>query len=55
MGDLMINNGVFTYAKKMAHLGHDVYFYSFDYVNPEGFGIFKWFLLFKGKISKNFL
>ncbi|CAD6190682.1 unnamed protein product [Caenorhabditis auriculariae] len=48
VGDCAINVGMYNYAKIMTELGHDVYFYSFDHFNPNGFGIFKWFLPFLG-------
>ncbi|CAD6190683.1 unnamed protein product [Caenorhabditis auriculariae] len=46
LGDHFINVGVFNYARSMAKMGHDVYFYSFEHFNPNGFGIFKWIMPF---------
>ncbi|KAK6015330.1 Carboxylesterase [Ostertagia ostertagi] len=41
MGDYAINVGVLQYARKMSEYGNDVYFYCFDYFNPDGFGFLR--------------
>uniref|UniRef100_A0A8R1DSE9 Carboxylic ester hydrolase n=1 Tax=Caenorhabditis japonica TaxID=281687 RepID=A0A8R1DSE9_CAEJA len=48
VGDYSINFGTYKYVNEMTKLKHDVYFYSFEYHNPSGFGIFKWLLPFLG-------
>ncbi|PAV86745.1 hypothetical protein WR25_20951 isoform B [Diploscapter pachys] len=47
LGDYAINVGVFNYAKIMASLNHNVYFYSFEYCNPDNMGFFGYFMPFK--------
>ncbi|KAK6750229.1 hypothetical protein RB195_002304 [Necator americanus] len=48
MGDYAINAGVMRYVRKMAENGNDVYFYCFEYYNPDGFGFLRFMLPFKG-------
>ncbi|KAK6036447.1 hypothetical protein COOONC_26048 [Cooperia oncophora] len=48
MGDYAINVGVLQYARKMSECGNNVYFYCFDYFNPDGFGFLRFMLPYKG-------
>nr|CDJ88982.1 Carboxylesterase domain containing protein [Haemonchus contortus] len=48
MGDYAINVGVLQYARKMSEYGNNVYFYCFDYFNPDGFGFLRFILPYKG-------
>ncbi|VDM74328.1 unnamed protein product [Strongylus vulgaris] len=46
--DLFVNNGTYNYAEKMTQLGNRVYLYSFEYFNPQSFGILSIRMPFKG-------
>ncbi|WKY04925.1 hypothetical protein Q1695_005717 [Nippostrongylus brasiliensis] len=48
MGDYAINAGTYQYARKMTQYGNEVYFYCFDYANPDGFGWLRFTMPFKG-------
>ncbi|VDM57599.1 unnamed protein product [Angiostrongylus costaricensis] len=48
LGDYAITAGVMRYVQKMTEYGNEVYFYCFEYYNPDGFGIFRFLLPFKG-------
>uniref|UniRef100_A0A1I7XQY1 Carboxylic ester hydrolase n=1 Tax=Heterorhabditis bacteriophora TaxID=37862 RepID=A0A1I7XQY1_HETBA len=48
LGDYAINVGIFNYVNTMAKYGHEVYFYSFEYCNPDGFGLVRFLLPFRG-------
>ncbi|KAJ1347620.1 hypothetical protein KIN20_002723 [Parelaphostrongylus tenuis] len=48
LSDYAINVGVMRYVQKMAQCGNEVYFYCFEYYNPDGFGIFRFLFPFKG-------
>lgn len=48
VGDEFFNVGVLQAAKAAAKHGNEVYFYTFEYTNPEGFGMFAELLPFKG-------
>ncbi|CAI2353621.1 unnamed protein product [Caenorhabditis sp. 36 PRJEB53466] len=41
VGDEFFNVGVLQAVKAAAKHGNDVYFYSFEYANPKGFGMFE--------------
>uniref|UniRef100_A0A8R1HLS6 Carboxylic ester hydrolase n=1 Tax=Caenorhabditis japonica TaxID=281687 RepID=A0A8R1HLS6_CAEJA len=47
VGDSMFNVGILLAAENCAKKGDDVYFYVFDYCNPDGFGQFTDLLPFK--------
>ncbi|KHJ75767.1 hypothetical protein OESDEN_24617 [Oesophagostomum dentatum] len=47
--DLFVNNGTYNYAQKMTELGNRVYLYSFEYFNPQSFGILSIRMPFKGE------
>uniref|UniRef100_A0A8R1HYR2 Carboxylic ester hydrolase n=1 Tax=Caenorhabditis japonica TaxID=281687 RepID=A0A8R1HYR2_CAEJA len=47
VGDEFFNVGVYLAAKNAAKHGNEVYFYTFEYANPEGFGMFGGMLPFK--------
>lgn len=49
MGDYAINAGVMRYVRKMAEYGNEVYFYCFEYFNPDGFGFLRFMLPYKGE------
>ncbi|CAJ0609031.1 unnamed protein product [Cylicocyclus nassatus] len=46
--DLFVNNGTYNYVDKMTQLGNRVYLYSFEYFNPQSFGILSVRMPFKG-------
>ncbi|EPB77658.1 Carboxylesterase [Ancylostoma ceylanicum] len=46
--DLFVNNGTYNYVKKMTELGNRVYLYSFEFFNPQSFGILSIRMPFKG-------
>ncbi|KIH56495.1 Carboxylesterase [Ancylostoma duodenale] len=48
MGDYAINAGTMRYVRKMSEMGNDVFFYCFEYYNPDGFGFLRFMLPFKG-------
>uniref|UniRef100_A0A0K0D6F3 COesterase domain-containing protein n=1 Tax=Angiostrongylus cantonensis TaxID=6313 RepID=A0A0K0D6F3_ANGCA len=48
LGDYAITVGVMRYVQKMTEYGNEVYFYCFEYYNPDGFGVFRFLLPFKG-------
>uniref|UniRef100_A0A8R1DZ36 G_PROTEIN_RECEP_F1_2 domain-containing protein n=1 Tax=Caenorhabditis japonica TaxID=281687 RepID=A0A8R1DZ36_CAEJA len=47
VGDLYFNVGVYLSAKNALKHGNEVFFYTFEYANPEGFGMFGGMLPFK--------
>lgn len=49
LGDVVFNNGILKTAKSAARNGNDVYLYSFDYCNPNGYGPLGNLLDFKGE------
>ncbi|KHJ81626.1 hypothetical protein OESDEN_18686 [Oesophagostomum dentatum] len=48
MGDYAINAGMMRYVRIMSENGNDVYFYCFEYFNPDGFGFLRFMMPFKG-------
>uniref|UniRef100_A0A1I7TFI4 Carboxylic ester hydrolase n=1 Tax=Caenorhabditis tropicalis TaxID=1561998 RepID=A0A1I7TFI4_9PELO len=46
-GDSIFNSGVLLAVESLAQHGNSVYFYVFDYCNPEGFGVLNGILPFK--------
>ncbi|KJH47213.1 Carboxylesterase [Dictyocaulus viviparus] len=48
LSDYAINVGVMRYVEKMTEYGNDVYFYCLEYFNPDGFGLLRFLLPFKG-------
>ncbi|KAK6760149.1 hypothetical protein RB195_021595 [Necator americanus] len=46
--DIFVNNGTYNYVQKMTELGNRVYLYSFEFFNPQSFGILSIRMPFKG-------
>ena len=55
VGDYVSIAGTVSYCQKMTELGHEVYLYSFDYCNPDGFGLFGYAMPFKSMPPHKYL